>query len=248
MPQWIEGRIIEHIRWTERHHSLRVAAETGPFKAGQFTRLALDIDGERVARPYSFVNPPHEPVAEFYFNVVPEGPLSPRLAALAEGDRLWLARPPSGFLTLDEVPDAEDLWLVATGTGIGPFLSILRTAQPWARFRHVVLLYGVRHWAELAYRETIEALAAAHPDQFQFIPHVTREPPRYGVHGRIPQALENGELERRTGLTIAPERSQFMLCGNQGMIDAVSGWLKAERGLRKNLRRAPGQITVEKYW
>ncbi len=247
MP-WIEGRVIERIDWTEDHHSLRVAADIGPFRAGQFTRLALDIDGERVARPYSLVNPPGEAVAEFYFNVVRGGPLSPRLARLAAGDRLWLARPPSGFLTLEEVPEAEDLWLVATGTGIGPFLSILATDTPWQRFRHIVLLYGVRTWRELAYRERIEALVAAHPGQLQFLPHVTREVPQYGIHGRIPAALESGELEARTGLSIAPERSQFLLCGNQGMIDAVSAWLKAERGLRKNLRRAPGHITVEKYW
>ncbi len=90
-------------------------------------RIALDLGGERVARPFSFVNPPADPVLEFYGVIVPGGPLSPALARLKAGDALYVADNPSGFLVLSEVPPAEDLWLVATGTGIAPFLSILRT-------------------------------------------------------------------------------------------------------------------------
>src|SRR5690349_24710922 len=127
---WHEGRVIENRRWTESLWSLRVEGVPLGFEAGQFVRIGLDIAGERVARAFSFVNPPQDPVLEFYGVVVPEGPLSPRLARLDAGDTLYVAGNPAGFLTLAEVPHAETLWLLATGTGLAPFLSILRTDEP----------------------------------------------------------------------------------------------------------------------
>src|SRR5471032_3370463 len=140
---WIEGSVASQTRWTDRLFSLRVEIPTEaaalPFEAGQFARLALDIGGERIARPYSFVNAPGSVPLEFYYAIVPEGPLSPRLANLVAGDRVYVAPNPAGFLVLSEVPEATNLWLLATGTGVGPFLSILRTPAPWQRFRRVVL-------------------------------------------------------------------------------------------------------------
>ena len=152
MSKWLEGRVIENRRWTDTLFSLRVEAPRLGFEAGQFVRIAVD---ERVARPFSFVNPPEDPVLEFYGIVVPEGPLSPKLMQLRAGERLLVAANPAGFLVLSEVPDAETLWLVSTGTGIAPFLSILRTETQWQRFRNVVLVHAVRHTRELVYRELI---------------------------------------------------------------------------------------------
>src|SRR5262249_4166822 len=143
---------------TETLFSLRVEGAKSSFEAGQFVRIALDVDGERVARPFSFVNRPDDPVLEFYGVVVPEGPLSPRLEKLRAGDTLYVASNPAGFLVLSEVPDARTLWLVSTGTGIAPFLSILRTEAPWQRFREVVLVHAVRHARELVYAEMISKL------------------------------------------------------------------------------------------
>ncbi|HKA28163.1 MAG TPA: ferredoxin--NADP(+) reductase, partial [Candidatus Binatia bacterium] len=117
---WHQGRVVENRHWTETLWSLRVEAPPLAFEAGQFVRIALDIADERVARPFSFVNPPQDPVLEFFGVTVPQGPLSPRLARLRAGDRLYVANNPAGFLILSEVPDAETLWLVATGTGIAP--------------------------------------------------------------------------------------------------------------------------------
>ena len=97
-----------------------------------------------LGRPYSFVNPPGAPPHEFYFNVVPDGPLSPRLAVLERGDPVWLLPNANGFFTIGEVPAAEVLWCLSTGTGIGPFLSILRTDEPWEKFGRVVLVHAVR--------------------------------------------------------------------------------------------------------
>ncbi|MDW8469655.1 MAG: ferredoxin--NADP reductase [Burkholderiales bacterium] len=246
MSGWLEGRVIENRHWTEALFSLRVSAPRLAFEAGQFVRIALDVGPERIARPFSFVNPPHDPVLEFYGVVVPEGPLSPRLARLRAGDALWVADNPAGFLVLSEVPPAEDLWLVATGTGIAPFLSILRTETCWQRYRRAVLVHGVRHARELAYRELIEALRAERPGRLYYVPFVSREQAPGALAGRIPAAIRDGRLEA-AALPIARERSQFMLCGNPQMLADVTAAL-AERGLRKHRRRTPGHISTEAFW
>jgi ferredoxin--NADP+ reductase len=246
MSRWLAGTVLENRAWTDTLFSLRVEAPRLAFEAGQFVRIALDIGGERVARPFSFVNAPHDPVLEFYGVIVPGGPLSPALARLAAGDALFVADNPSGFLVLGEVPPAEDLWLVATGTGIAPFLSILRTAAPWQRYRRVILVHGVRQARELVYREVIEEVRRAHPGALLDVRFVSREPAPDTLHGRIPAAIADGRLEA-AAVPIAPERSQFMLCGNPEMLKDATAALAA-RGLRKNRRRAPGQITVESFW
>src|SRR5438067_5176422 len=147
--KWLTGRVVENRQWTEALFSLRVEGAPLNFQAGQFVRIALDINGERVARAFSFVNPPQDPVLEFYGVIVPEGPLSPRLAKLKSGDALHVAGNPAGFLVLSEVPEAGALWLISTGTGLAPFLSILRTVTAWRRFRKVVLVHAVRYAHEL---------------------------------------------------------------------------------------------------
>src|SRR6266513_1424332 len=167
--QWLEAKVLDNRHWTDTLFSLRVEGPRLQFEAGQFVRIALDIDGERIARPFSFVNPPADPVLEFYGVIVPEGPLSPRLAKLRAGDALQVAGNPAGFLVLSEVPDAETLWLVSTGTGLAPFLSILRTEALWKRFRNVVLVHAVRYARELTYRELIAKTPA------RYISFVSRE-------------------------------------------------------------------------
>lgn len=246
MSRWLEGRVIENRRWTEALFSLRVEAPRLSFEAGQFVRIALDIGAERVARPFSFVNPPQDPVLEFYGVVVPEGPLSPRLARLAPGDALFVADNPSGFLVLSEVPPAEELWLVSTGTGLAPFLSILRSETCWQRYRRVVLVHGVRRAAELAYRARIDSIARERSGRFAYVPFVSRESAPGALEGRIPAAIRDGRLEA-AAFPIAAERSQFMLCGNPQMLRDVTAAL-GERGLRKHRRRSPGHVTVEAFW
>ncbi|HXT28850.1 MAG TPA: ferredoxin--NADP reductase [Vicinamibacterales bacterium] len=223
--------------------SLRVEAPQIRFEAGQFVRIALE---EELARPFSFVNPPQDPVLEFYGIVVPEGPLSPRLEKLRAGERLLVATNPAGFLVLAEVPDAETLWLVSTGTGIAPFLSILRTEAPWRRFPRVVLVHAVRYARELAYRETIGEILRSHHNVFQYVTFVSREPAPGSLAGRIPAALRDGRLETAAGVKI-DQRSHVMLCGNPEMLKDATAALM-ERGLRKHRRRTPGHITVESFW
>jgi len=239
--KWLESRVIENRRWTDALFSLRVEGPQLRFEAGQFVRIALD---ERIARPFSFVNPPDDPVLEFYGIVVPEGPLSPRLMELRAGERLLVAPNPAGFLVLSEVPDAETLWLVATGTGIAPFLSILRTGTPWRRFRNVVLVHAVRHARELVYPDMIRKIVKE--NSLRYLTFVSREAAPGSLTGRIPAAMRDGRLETAAELAL-DQHSHVMLCGNPDMLKDASGAL-AERGLRKHRRRTPGHITVESFW
>ena len=239
--KWLTGTVVENRHWTETLFSLRLEGAPLEFQAGQFVRIALDIDGERVARAFSFVNAPQDPVLEFYGVIVPQGPLSPRLARLSSGDALHVAGNPAGFLVLSEVPDAETLWLISTGTGLAPFLSILRTETPWRRFRKVVLVHAVRYAYELTYREMIAATPA------RYVTFVSREQVAGSLAGRIPAAIADGRLEQAAGVELAPDTSQVMLCGNPQMLKDAAAALMA-RGLRKHRRRAPGHITVESFW
>jgi ferredoxin--NADP+ reductase len=200
-----------------------------------------------LGRPYSFVNSPGTSPHEFYLIVVPGGPLSPRLAALEPGDDIWLLPRANGFFSVSEVPDADVLWCLATGTGLGPFLSILRTAEPWSKFDRVVLVHAVRQATELTYRDVIAGLGAAHPGAFTYVPVVSRESHPDALPGRIPALIADGRLEASVGIAITPENSHAMLCGNPAMVEDTQAVLAA-RGMRKHRRREPGQITVETYW
>lgn len=241
MSGWLTGRVVENRHWTENLFSLRVEGVPLRFQAGQFVRIALDIEGERVARAFSFVNPPDDPMLEFYGVIVPQGPLSPRLARLDAGDALHVASNPAGWLILSEVPEAETLWLVSTGTGLAPFLSILRTPAPWQRFRNVVVVHAVRYARELAYRDVISATPA------KYVSFVSREAAPGSLAGRIPAAIADGRLEAAAGVALTPANSHVMLCGNPEMLKDVQAVLAA-RGMKKHRRRAPGHITVESFW
>lgn len=247
MAGWLSGRITGKTRWNDTHFSLVFDAEGPAFVAGQFIRVGMDIDDQRVGRPYSLVNPPHSSRFEIFFNVVPDGPLSPRLAALEIGDRILLTDSANGFLTLAEVPaSARDLWLLATGTGVGPFLSMLQTEEPWSRFDNIVLGYGVRYGDAFGYQALIDELRATHPRRFRFVPFVTGEDREGALRCRIPTALADGRLEQTAGRQLDAARSHVMLCGHSEMIGQVVGLLE-DRGMRRHRRREPGHISTEKY-
>jgi len=246
MADWLKSKVVEKIQWNDRLFSLRIESALKDFMAGQFIRVALDVNGERIARPYSLVNKPGEDYLEIYFNIVPEGPLSPRLAALEVNDEIFVTDKANGFLVIDEVPESRHLWLMATGTGVGPFLSILKTEEVWQRFEKIVLAYSVRASSELAYQQQIAALEKQNAGQLLYVPFVTRETVDGVICQRIPQSIDEGTLEQRTGLHISENDSHIMMCGNSAMITDVTACLE-KRGLRKHRRREPGHITTEKY-
>ncbi|MDD8061305.1 ferredoxin--NADP reductase [Shewanella metallivivens] len=248
---WINGTVLKRIDWNDKLFSLRIKADIEPFIAGQFIKLSQKRDDKRVARAYSLVNPPGTDYVEVLAVAVEEGQLSPVLQSLTPGDTVEITPKAIGFMTLDEIPQGalqgKHLWFLATGTAVGPFISMLATDEPWERFEKVVLVYGVRLAEDLAYLDTIKQLQHTYPQQFIFIPIVTREDFPDALSCRIPDGITSGLIEQKAGLDINAEHSQVMICGNPGMISDAQAAL-IEKGLNKNLRRVPGQITVEKYW
>lgn len=247
MSNWIDATVKSVKWWNESLFSLTVNADVEPFKAGQFTKLSV-MDGEkRIARAYSYVNAPDDPNLEFYLINVVDGQLSSHLAQLTPGDTVLIERRASGFFTLDEVPASEQLWMLSTGTAIGPFLSILQQSEVWQKYKHINLVHGVRLNSDLSYQELINKLLKAHPGQLNYVPVVSREEPLQGLAGRITTVIINNALSEHVGLCATPNNAQFMLCGNPQMVKDTSELLVAQN-YKRNRRKEPGHITVEQYW
>ena len=140
---WIETEVIEHIKWTDSLASLKFKGAVLPYTSGQFTKVGLEIDGELISRPYSYVSSPNDDFLEIVYVNVPDGILTPKLHNLKVGDKLMAMEKSSGFFTMSEVPDGKNLWMLATGTGLGVFISLLKTSDPWQRFENIVLVHGV---------------------------------------------------------------------------------------------------------
>lgn len=244
--EWIEGQVVGLRHWSDNLYSLNIDAPLPSFVAGQYIKVALDIDEQRIGRPYSLVNAPDERPLEIYFNEVPEGPLTPRLSELQVGSRLWVSAKAGGVFTLENVVSRRHLWMLATGTALGVYLSILKTAEPWERFERVILVQGARHSGELAYPDTLAALKRQYGEQFTFIPTLTREERPNTLNGRITLLLEQGKLQEQAGAAITAEDSHLMLCGNSAMIKEVRTWLEGQ-GLHRHKRLQPGHYTTEQY-
>ena len=245
MADWVTGKVTKVEYWTDALFSLTVHAPVQPFTAGQFTKLGLEIDGERVQRAYSYVNAPHNPDLEFYLVTVPEGKLSPRLAALKPGDEVQLVSEAAGFFVLEEVPDCQTL---ATGTALGPYLSILQEGKDLERFENLVLVHAVRYAADLSYLPLMLELQRRYEGKLRIQTVVSRETVAGSLTGRVPALIESGALEEATGLPLTPETSHVMLCGNPQMVRDTQQMLKDTRQMAKHLRRRPGHMTAEHYW
>lgn len=223
------------------------------FTAGQFARLGVQKpDGSVVWRAYSMVSGPYDEFLEFYSIVVPNGEFTSELARLNVGDTLLIDKQNHGFLTLGRFTGGHDLWLLSTGTGLAPFLSILADPAAWESFEHLVLVHSVRHLNELAYRNTINdfhhhELFSEFAHKLIYVPIVTREEVPDTLSKRLTDLIESGELERQVGLPLDLDRSRIMLCGNPEMVSDSRKVLKA-RGFQTSRQSSPGQIAVENYW
>lgn len=240
------GRVAARHDWAPGLITLTIDASIEPFVAGQFVNLGLEVDGQLVRRSYSIASAPGAPL-EFYIKEVVGGGLTPGLTRLEPGAEVWVERKPQGFFTLAYVPPCRDLWLVATGTGLGPFLSMLRAGELWRRIERVCVVHGARTTTHLAYAEELARLATVHPGRFTYVPVVSGSAHGEALPGRVTTAFADGSLEARAGLSLDPERSHLLLCGNPDMILELTAALGA-RGLRKHRVRTPGHITAEKYW
>ncbi|MEG7471367.1 ferredoxin--NADP(+) reductase [Serratia marcescens] len=248
MAEWVNGKVTQVKQWTDGLFSLVVNAPIDPFTAGQFAKLALEIDGERAQRAYSYGNAPDDANLEFYLVTVPEGKLSPRLSQLQPGSDVMVTKEAAGFFVLDEVPDCDTLWMLATGTAIGPYLSILQQGAGLERFNNLVLVHAARFARDLSYLPLMQQLQQRYNGKLRIQTVVSREEAPGSLTGRVPALIEDGRLEAAIGLTIDAETSHVMLCGNPQMVRDTQQTLKDHRQMRKHLRRKPGHITSEHYW
>ncbi|MCP4897818.1 MAG: ferredoxin--NADP reductase [bacterium] len=241
-------------------------AELSPFKAGQYT--VLGMQGSAARSPHA---EPEEPQAdpeklikraysiassslggeylEFYVALVRTGALTPRLFAAKEGDRVWLGPKVVGMFTLDDVRPDNDLVLVATGTGMAPYLSMLRSAYEFDANRTTIVCHAARVSWDLGYRADLEGLEARYPN-FHYLPIIDehdRDTKWTGEVGYVSRFVTEGTIADRLGHDFDPTRTSVFLCGNPLMIDSMMELL-TERGFTKHTRRNPGTLFVEEYW
>jgi ferredoxin/flavodoxin---NADP+ reductase len=241
--------------WTDSLFSFRTTRDRGyRFVPGQFARLGVknhETD-EIVWRAYSIASAAHDEHLEFFSVVVPEGAFTSRLAKLREGDEILVERKSYGFLTTDRFEAGRDLWMLATGTGLAPFLSILHDFETWERYDNLVLVQSVRTQSELAYEDLIRGFEGSeyygeYAHKLRYLRIVTREPVPGTLRDRITRLLTSGVLEENVGLRLDHDRSRIMLCGNPEMVED-SRRLLIERGFKLSRRGDPGHLAVENYW
>lgn len=239
-----------------------------PFKPGQFAVLGLPPSTPRhpladpeddprpdasglIRRSYSITSTPDDSESlEFFLTVVRSGDLSPRLGALAVGDRLWLGPKISGLFTLDQVPEDAHLIMIATGTGLAPYVSMVRTFLAGTRQRRFGVVHGARHSWDLGYRGELEGLQRLHPN-LTYLPVISapngEEPPWTGSVGYVQDLWAARPFDSRWGFRPQPPGTHVLLCGNPGMVESMTKILEAE-GFRQHSRYKPGEIHAERYW
>ena len=267
--------VLSKTTWTPNLFSFTVSRpDSFKFTAGQFVRLGVNPShlnyykqqgeagndvanealNEDIFRAYSIVSSPFDEVLEFFSIVIPNGAFTSQLQHLEVGDELLLNTMPFGFLTLAryQKPLPKDLWLLATGTGLAPFLSMLQDLKTWEDYEHIILAYSARSIEELAYVDKIKSLQedfgslVDNPAKLIFIPIVTREPIEGALTERLPKLLLDGTLQERAGIALDVDSTHVMLCGNPDMVEDTKETLKS-LGLVMN-RRGEGNIAVENYW
>ena len=241
--------------WTDSLFSFRTTRDRGyRFVPGQFARLGVrgDASDEIVWRAYSIASANYDEHLEFFSVVVPGGAFTSRLSKLREGDPIFVERKSYGFLTTDRFESGRDLWMLATGTGLAPFLSILHDFATWESYDNLILVQSVRTQSELAYEDLIRSFDkseyyAEFARKLRYVRIVTREPVPGTLRDRVTKLLGSGVLEENVGLRLDHARSRIMLCGNPEMVED-SRKLLNERGFRISRRGDPGHLAVENYW
>ncbi len=252
MSQLFESRVLAVHHWTDTLFSLVTTRDAGfRFDSGQFTMIGLQEGGRPLLRAYSMVSAPYDDHLEFLSIKVPEGKLTSRLRHLREGDAILVGRKPTGTLVAHHLRPGRNLFLLSTGTGLAPFMSLIRDPALYEQFDSVVLTHTCRQVAELAYRDELEGGLHAHPllgeeirGKLRYYPTVTREP--FRTEGRITALIESGQLFSDLGRgPFDPAEDRVMLCGSPSMLADCRTLLEAS-GLRAGSPGAPGEYIFEK--
>jgi len=252
MSSFNEERVLSVHHWTDRLFSFRTTRNPAfRYRNGQFTMIGVKVEGRPLLRAYSMASANHDDHLEFFSIKVPDGPLTSRLQHLRDGDPIIVGQKATGTLVLDNLLPGKHLYLMCTGTGLAPFLSVIRDPEAYERFERIILVHGCRFVSELAYGDLI---AKALPDDEHFgefvsekltyYPTVTREP--FRNNGRISHLIESGKLFQDIGLPpLDLESDRIMLCGSPHMIQDLRSLFEA-RGFDEGNHGEPGHFVIEK--
>lgn len=240
MP-YSEQVITSKRSWSENIFTFTTTRPDGfEFKNGEFVTLGLRPEGKLIPRAYSIVSTNDDDQLEFLSIAVPDGPLTSHLAQADTGSSIWINTKSTGSLTLEHVQPGRHLYMLATGTGLAPFMSLVRSTDAFENFERVILVHSVRHTPALAYREELEA---RHSDEFRYVPTVTRED--FPNMERGADMLRSGQLAEQLDLpAIDPEQDRVMLCGNPNMNKEMTEYLE-DNGWTMTNYKGVGNFTVE---
>lgn len=253
MSTLVTERVLSVRHWNDTLFSFRTTRDRGlRFENGQFVMIGLEVEGRPLTRAYSIASPNHEEHLEFFSIKVPNGPLTSRLQHLREGDPIIVSRKPTGTLVLHDLNPGKHLYLLSTGTGLAPFLSVIQDPETYERFDKVILTHGVRTVSELAYQDFIERelprheyLGDAIKEKLLYYPTVTRE--AYRNQGRLTDLIESGKLQQDLGLpALDPAQDRAMICGSPAMLKDCCDLLN-RRGfhISKHIGQ-PGDYVIER--
>ena len=252
MSAFLEEKVLHVHHWTDRLFSFTTTRDAGlRFSNGHFTMIGLRVNDKPLLRAYSIASANYEEHLEFLSIKVEDGPLTSRLQHIQVGDAIVVGRKPTGTLLIDYLLPGKRLYLFATGTGLAPFMSIIRDPETYERFEKVILVHGVRQVNELAYHDYLtqelpqhELLGEMVSSQFLYYPTVTREP--YKNTGRITDLMDNGKLFADLGLpTLDPQQDRVMICGSPQMLKDLKSLLE-HRGFQEGNTTRPGDFVIER--
>lgn len=252
MSNFNQESVLSVHRWTDNLFSFTTTRNPSfCFRSGEFTMIGLKVDEKPLLRAYSLASAPYEDRLEFFSTKVPDGPLTSRLQHLKKGDEIIVSRKATGTLVIDNLEDGRNLYLIGTGTGLAPFLSVIKNPETYLRFENVVLLHGCRRIAELAYGEMItetlpsdELVGDFVRYQLIYYPTVTRDP--FHNRGRITDLIASGKLFTDIELPeLEPQHDRVMICGSPALVRDARELLVA-RGFVEGNHGEPAQFVVEK--
>lgn len=252
MNSFNEETVLSVHHWNDTLFSFKTTRDAGfRFRNGEFTMVGLQVDGRPLLRAYSMASANHEETLEFFSIKVPDGPLTSRLQHLKEGEPILVGTKPTGTLVTDNLVPGKNLYLLGTGTGLAPFLSLIKDPDIYEQFENVVLVHGVRFIEDLAYQQYItetlpndEYLGEMVGEKLIYYPTVTREP--FEHNGRITDLMESGKLFEDIGLPpINKEHDRAILCGGPQMLEDTRQFFES-RGFTEGTRANLGTFLIEK--